>query len=332
MDRRRFLLTSLAGALAAPLAAGVVSRTADAQPTGKVSRIGLLGNARLTEVVAYTFSTGLRDRGWVEGQNFVWERRFSEGRNERFPGLAADLVQAKPDVIIAHGTAAAVAAKAATTTIPIVFYSVADPVGSGLVASMARPTGNATGLGGLGPRLHAKMLELLKEAVPRATRIGVLVNSDFTVHTAYRHEVELVARPLKITLLPVEVRVPEQLDDAFTTVAREKLDAIMILGQPMMFVLRVRLAKLALDHRMPTIIVWNEAVDAGLLMSYGDRADDTAARVPYYVDRILKGTRPSELPVEQPTRLYLHVNLKTAKAIGLTIPPSLLARADQIIE
>jgi putative ABC transport system substrate-binding protein len=156
MDRRRFLLTSLAGALAAPLAAGAVSRTAEAQSPGKVSRIGLLGNARLTEVVSNAFSTGLRDRGWVEGQNFVWERRFSEGRNERFPGLAADLVQAKPDVIIAAGTAAAVAAKAATTTIPIVFYAVADPVGSGLVASLARPAGNATGLGGLGPRLHCE--------------------------------------------------------------------------------------------------------------------------------------------------------------------------------
>jgi putative ABC transport system substrate-binding protein len=252
VDRRGFL-AGAATLLAAPLAV-------KAQPTGKVSRIGFLGNARVTELVSNMFSTGLRERGWVEGQNFVWERRFSEGRNERFPGLAADLVQAKPDVIIAHGTAAAVAAKAATTTIPIVFYSVADPVGSGLVASMARPAGNATGLGGLGPRLHAKMLELLKEAVPRATRIGILVNPDFTVHTAYRHEVELVARPLNITLLPVEVRVPEQLDDAFTTGAREKLDAIMILGQPMMFVLRVRAAKLALDHRMPTIIVWHEAV------------------------------------------------------------------------
>ena len=252
LERRTFLALVPGSRLAAPLAAGALSRTADAQPTGKVSRIEFLGNARVTELVSNMFSTGLRDRGWVEGQNFVWERRFSEGRNERFPGLAADLVQAKPDGIIAHGTAAAVAAKAATTTIPIVFYSVADPVGSGLVASMARPAGNATGLGGLGPRLHAKMLELLKEAVPRATRIGILVNPDFTVHTAYRHEVELVARALNITLLPVEVRVPEQLDDAFTTGVREKLDAIMILGQPMMFVLRVRAAKLALDHRMPT--------------------------------------------------------------------------------
>ena len=325
MHRRRFLSMSLAGAVATPV-------VAEAQPPGKVSRIGLLGNARLTELVSNAFSTGLRDRGWVEGQNFVWERRFSEGRNERFPSLATDLVQAKPDVIIAAGTAAAVAAKAATTTIPIVFYAVADPVASGLVASLARPAGNATGLGGLGPRLHAKMLELLKEAVPRATRIGIFVNPYFAVHTVYRQEVELAARPMNITLLPVEVRFPEQLDDAFATVAREKLDALMILGHPMMFVVRVRLAKLALDHRLPTIIVWHEAVDAGLLMSYGDRADETAARVPYYLDRILKGTKPSELPVEQATRFYLHVNVKTARAIGLTIPPSLLRRADHVIE
>ena len=197
---------------------------------------------------------------------------------------------------------------------------------------MARPAGNATGLGGLGPRLHAKMLELLKEAVPRATWIGILVNPDFTVHTAYRHEVELAARTLNIRLLLVEVRVAEQLDDAFTKAAREKLDAIMILGQPMMFVLRVRAATLALDHRMPTIIVWHEAVDAGLPMSYGDRADETAARVPYYVDRMLKGPGRPSYRSSNPQALYLHVNLRTAGAIGLTIPPSLLGRADHVIE
>ena len=323
MNRRRFLLTSLAAAVAAPLGA-------EAQQIGKVHRIGLLGNA--PEPAAKAYDTGLRERGWLEGQNFVWERRFSEGRNERFPALAADLVQAKPDVIITVGTAPTVAAKAATTTIPIVFHSVGDPVGSGLVVTLSRPGGNATGSGGFGPGVHGKMLELLKEAVPRASRLGILINPSFALHTAYRHEIEAAANKLTVSLVPVEIQAPDQLDRAFVTAGKEKLEGLVILGHPMMFVFRERVARLALDHRMPAIIVFHEAVDAGLLMSYGDRRIEQLLRAAYYVDRILKGAKPADLPVEQSTNYFLHINLRTAKALGLTIPRSLLLRADQVIE
>jgi putative tryptophan/tyrosine transport system substrate-binding protein len=325
MDRRRFLLKSLASAVVAPL-------FAEAQPRGKVYRLALLGNAQLTAAGSQMLSEGLRQLGWIEGQNFVWERRFSEGRNERFPSLAAELVQTNPDVIIPGGTAATVAAKAATATIPIVFHSVGDPVGSGIVSSLARPGGNATGLGGLGPGVHAKMLELFKETLPRASRFGVFVNSSFSLHSAYRTEIEPVARTLNVTLVPIEVQTPEQLDGAIAAAAKEKIQGLVVLGQPMMFVLRARLAKLALDQLIPTIIIWNEAVDAGVLMSYGPRDVEQWRRVPHYVDRILKGAKPSDLPVEQATHFYLYINLKTARAIGLAIPASVLARADHVIE
>jgi putative ABC transport system substrate-binding protein len=325
VDRRRFLLTSLAGVLAAP-------PCTEAQPAQKVYRLGYLGNVPSTEPVSNALSTGLRERGWLEGQNFVWERRFSEGWNERFPSLALELVQSKPDIVITAGTAPTLAAKAVTTTIPIVFHSVGDPVGSGIVASLGRPGGNATGIGGLGPGLHAKMLELFKEAVPRASRIGIFVNPAFPLHIAYRNEVESVASRINVTLVPVAIQSSEQLEDAFETATNQKLDGLMILGQPMMFVFRNQVAKLALTHRIPAIIIWSEAVEAGVLMSYGDRNIDHMQRVPYYVDRILRGANPSELPVEQSTRFYISINLKTAKALGLTIPPSLLARADQVIE
>ena len=322
IDRRAFL-----GALSlfiAPLGA-------EAQQTGKVYRIGFLGNVS-EPAATKAYDDGLRERGWLEGQNFVWERRFSEGRNERFPTLAVDLVQAKPDVIITVGTAPTVAAKAATTTIPIVFHSVGDPVGSGLVVSLSRPGGNATGLGAFGPGVHAKMLELLKEAVPRASRVGILINPSFALHSVYRREVEAAANRLTVSLVPVEIRAPDQLDRAFVTAVKEKLEGIVILGHPMMFVFRERVARLALDHRMPAIIVFHEAVDVGLLMSYGDRRVEQMLRVPYYVDRILKGAKPGDLPVELPTQFYLHINLKTAKALGLTLSPALLLRADQVIE
>ena len=183
----------------------------------------------------------MRQKGWVEGQNFILDRRY-DVRDDRLPGLAAELVQGKPDLIVSGGTAA-------TATIPIVFVSVGDPVGSGLVASLARPGGNVTGQGGLGPQMHVKMLELLKEAVPKASRVAVFVNSSFPLHAIYRNEIEWVARSLNIALKPFEVRAPEELDGAFATVAREKLHALIVLGQPMMFALRGRVAKLALEHQ-----------------------------------------------------------------------------------
>jgi len=322
-------LVSLALALAllaAPL-------TADAQPAAKVYRIGWLGNAPYEPADWEAFIAGLRERGWVEGRNFTVEYRYSEGRNERFPALAAELIQGKPDLLITGGSPATAAARQATTTIPIVFYNAGDPVSSGFAASLARPGGNLTGLASTSPGLHSKMLQLLKEAVPGTSRVAVFVNSTFPLHTTvYRPEVIAAAKSLDLTLRFLELRSPGDLDDAFATIACEKLSALVVLGQPPIFVARARLAKLALDHRVATVNDRRETVQAGLLMSYGDRVVDSMRRLPYYVDRILRGTKPSDLPVEQPTKFYLTVNLKTARALGLTLPPSLLIRVDEAIE
>ena len=308
--------------------------TVAAQQAGKVYRIGFLGNTPFPShhPVWEAFTSGMRERGWIEGQNFVLEHRYSEGRNERLPALAAELVRAKVDLLVTAGTPATAAAKAATTTLPIVFLVVGDPVASGFVTSLARPGSNITGLGGLGPGLHAKMLELLKEAVPQASRVAMFVNSTFPLHERYRAEIEPVARSLRITLKPFEVRTPEELVGAFATFTHDRIEALLVLGQPLMFGLRARVAQLALDHRTPAIAIWHEAVEAGLLMSYGDRNVDHYRRVPYYVDRILKSAKPADVPVEQSTNFYLSIHLGTAARLGVTIPPSLLLRAAQIVQ
>ncbi len=327
MDRRTFI-SALAGGwwLMAP-------RTAPAQQSGKVFRIGFLSSTwAIKHPLWEVFITGMRELGWIEGQNFTVENLVSEGRSERFPALATELVQRKVDLIVAAGTPPTTAAKNATATIPIVFFFVGDPVGSGFVASLGRPGGNITGLGGLGPGLIGKQLALLKEAVPKATRIAMMVNSVFPLHTLGRAEVELVARSLGLTLTPVELRVPEDIDGAFATIAREKAHALLILGQPFMFAEREKIAKLALEQRLPAMNPFVELAQAGVLMSYAGKIVDDARRMPYYIDRILKGAKPGELPVEQPTRFYLTVNLKTAKAIGLAIPQSVLARADDVLQ
>jgi len=327
MDRRTFI-SALGGAwgLIAPL-------RAPAQQPAKVFRIGWLSSTWVTKTPLWeVFIAGMRELGWIEGQNFTVENLVSEGDSERFPALAAALVQRKVDLIVTAGTPPTTAAKNATATIPIVFWSVGDPVGSGFVASLARPGGNITGLGGLGPGVQGKQLELLKETVSKATRIAMMVNSAFPLHTILRAEVERVARSLGVTLIPVEVRVPEDIDGAFATIAREKVDALLILGQPFMYGIRDKVARLALEQRLPAINPFGELAQAGLLMAYASRWVDDVRRLPYYIDRILKGAKPGDLPVEQPTRIYLTVNLKTAKAIGLTIPQSILLRADEVIQ
>jgi putative ABC transport system substrate-binding protein len=323
MDRRAFIVGGLS-ALAA-------SRAAEAQQAGKVYRIGMLWNTP-NPPMEDVLQQGLRELGWVEGQNFVFERRYSEGRNDRHPALAAELVRLQSDLIITAGTPAAFAAKAATPTIPIVFVTVGDPVGSGLVESLARPGGNLTGLGSIGPGLSGKQLELLKEAIPPLSRVAVFINSAFSLHAIIRLEVEAAGRSLGLALTYVEVRTPDDVDGAFATIAREKLSAVHVLGQPMWFVLRARLGKLALDHRVATMVPWREAAEVGALIAYSEPIVEHVRRVPSYVDRILKGARPADLPVEQPTKFELAINLKTAKALGLTIPPSLLLRADRLIE
>jgi putative ABC transport system substrate-binding protein len=304
---------------------------AQVPPTAKLYRIGWLGSAH-TNSLWEAFVEGLRERGWIEGKNLVFERLYSDGHNDRFPALAAQLVNGNVDLIVTTGTPPSVAARDATTTIPIVFFAVGDPVVAGLVASYARPGRNLTGLGGLGAGSSLKQLELLKEMVPKAARIAMFVNDTFPGHTIIRAEIEPEARRLGVTLIPVQVRVPEDIDIAFATIGREKVDALFILGEPLIGAHRVRVAKLALDHRMPAISPFDVATEAGLLMSYARSLVDDARRVPHYVDRILKGAKPADLPVEQPTKFYLVINLKTADAIGLSIPPSILARADQVIQ
>jgi putative ABC transport system substrate-binding protein len=324
MDRRHFLLTSLAGAAAAPLAA-------EAQQAAKVYRIvGLWTNP--SPQMEDVLWQGLRELGWIEGQNFILERRYAEGRNERHAAHAAELVRLQPDLIITVGTPAALAAKEATTTIPVVFILVADPVGSGLVRSLARPGGNITGIAGSGPELLGKHVGLLKEAIPSLSRVGVLINSAFSFHVAARPVVEAAAQSLGLRLTYIEVRTPEDIDGAFAQISREKLGTVLILPQPLAFAHRARLAQLALVHRVVTMVGWREAVEAGALMGYSTPIVEFVRRESYYIDRILRGARPADLPVEEPTKFELAINLKTAKALGLTIPPSLLARADQVIE
>jgi putative ABC transport system substrate-binding protein len=312
------------GLLAAPLAA-------EAQQAGKVYRIvGLWTNP--SPQMEDVLWQGLRELGWVEGQNFLFERRYAEGRNERHAAHVAELLRLQPDLIIAVGTPAALAAKAATSTIPIVFVLVADPVGAGLVKSLARPGGNITGIALTGPEVIGKHVDLLKEAIPSLSRVGVLINSAFSFHVAARPVVEAAAQNLGLRLTYVEVRTPEDIDGTFAEISREKLGAVLILPQPLAFTHRARLAQLALAHRVATMVSWREATEAGALMAYASPIVEYMRREPYFIDRILRGAKPTDLPVEQTTKFELTINLKTARALGLTIPPSLLLRADQVIE
>ena len=302
-------------------------------PLSRVYRLAWLsGGAIIPSEVWTEFVTAMKALGWIEDRDFTVENLRYGGSTDRLPALAADAVQRKFDLIICAGTPPAVAARDATATIPIVFYFVGDPVGTGLIASLARPGGNVTGLGGLGQGVYGKMLELLIEAVPAAKRIAMITNSAFPAHATFRADAESAARKLNVTLASVELRAPEEVDGAFAAIARENSQALLILGQPFLVALGPRLARLAIDRRLPTIAPFEGVVADGILMSYGGRLIDDVRRLPYYVDRILKGAGPATLPVEQPSRFYLAINLKTAKAIDMTMPPSLLARADRVID
>jgi ABC-type uncharacterized transport system substrate-binding protein len=323
MDRRAFL-TGSAALLAAPLAAG-------AQPAQKVYRIGVLGtqDGPNTNVLRQ----GLRALGYEEGRNLVIEFRWYEGNVDRLPGLAAELVSLKLDVISASGPQAAATVKAATTRIPVVFLFVADPVGLGLVSSLAHPGGNVTGLSTLVPEgFTGKQLELLKEAVPWATRMAVLVNPTNAMHRLSLRETVGLAEKLNVKLQILEARTLGELENAFEAATRARADAIQVYGDALTSVHRIRIAELAAQARLPAIYLFKDIVAAGGLMAYGPNTADIVRRSAAYVDKILKGTKPGDLPVEQPTKFELVINLKTAKAIGLTIPPSLLLRADQVIE
>jgi len=301
------------------------------QPT-KVPRIGILRieSPPATASIGLTaFRAGMRDLGYVEGQNVSFEYRWAEGKYERLPDLAADLLRLKLDVILSEATAATEAARQAIKTIPIVFVLVSDPVASGFVASLARPGGNITGLTNMSSDLSGKQLELLKESVPDATRVSLLFNSSNPSTPLLLKETEAAARSLQVQLQLHDARDPKDLDSLFLAMSREHASAVLVLAQPITF--HRRIADLAIQGRLPSIYWAQGFPDVGGLMSYGPSSTDLHRRAATYVDKILKGVKPADLPVEQPKKFELAINLKTAKQIGLTIPPNVLARADKVI-
>ncbi len=323
MDRRTWLAGSL-GLLAAPLAA-------DAQPAGRNPRIGILRPGSPPDPLLDAFRQGLRELGYEEGRNISIEYRWAEGRDERFPGLASDLVRLKVDVIVA-GAGAVEAAKRATTTIPIVMPVSNDPVRVGLVASLARPGGNVTGLTSLSGELPGKWMELLKETLPRVSRVGVLWDSAGDPSQVSTSEASARSLGVRVQVLKVGDRAAG-FEPAFAGARKNDAGALIVLGSPFFYVHRARLVELATKYRLPTIYPQREfVIGAGGLMSYGADYRHQFRRAATYVDKILKGAKPADLPVEQPTKFELVVSLKTAKALGLSIPSSVLARADEVIE
>jgi ABC-type uncharacterized transport system substrate-binding protein len=301
---------------------------AEAQKPAKISRIGVLRPGALPDAELEAFRQGLRELGYIEGKNIIIEPRFAEGRVDRLRDLVAELIQLKVDIIVTPGAPQTRAAKEATSTIPIVMTSVGNPVGAGFVASLARPGGNVTGLTTITADLRGKRLELLKEAVPKLFRVAVLWNPDAP---AGRKETEIAAPLLGLKLQLLEVRGPEELDGAFRAAARERSQALVVLRNTVTFNERTRIADLAITSRLPAMYDEREFVEAGGLMSYGTNIADLNRRAAVFVDKILKGAKPADLPVEQPTKFELVINLKAAKQIGLKIPPNVLARADKVI-
>ena len=329
MISRRALIATVTGIIAAPLAA-------EAEPAATTPRIGYLApNLAASPHLPEAFRQGLRDLGYVEGRNVVIEYRDAKGQFERLSALAAELVAFKVDVIVTGGTPAALAAKQATGTLPVVFAAPGDPVTSGLVASLARPGGNVTGLSSFAPELVGKCLEQLKQAVPGVDRVAALWQPGGLGKRTDKDvlkEAEVAALALGVRLQFVEARGPESFDRAFSEMTKARAGAVTVLPGSMFVNERRRLVDLAAKNRLPAVYPWREGVADGGLMSYGPDLADLFRRAASYVDRILKGARPADLPVEQPTKFELVINLKTAKALGLTIPPSVLARADQIIQ
>jgi putative tryptophan/tyrosine transport system substrate-binding protein len=305
---------------------------AEAQQPKKVYRIGFLSTDPLPAQSWNALLDGLRERGYIEGRNIVFERRFSEGKAERFPEFAVEMVRLKVDIIIVTTTPAAFAAKNATQTIPIVIPTAINPVGAGLVASLARPGGNITGLSALAPELSGKRLELLKEVVPGMTRVAVLWNPANPANASVWKETQAAARGLGLLLQSQEVRSPQDLERTFALTAQARPDALLVLSDSLINMHRQQIAEFVTQKRLPSVFASTEAVMAGGLMSYGPSLPDRYRRTAYYVDRILKGAKPADLPVEQPMKFELVINLKAAKQIGLTIPPNVLARADKVIK
>ena len=326
IDRRGFLRAAVGGLLL-PLAA-------EAQLASKVPRIGFLATnapAAYPELVE-AFRQGLRDLGYVEGQNIAIEYRWAEGRVERFADLAVELVGLKVDLIVATSSPLALAARNATKTIPIVFVTAADPLGQGLVAAIARPGGNVTGFSLLAPEIVASQLQILKEAVPTASRVAVLSNPANSYTALLIKETEAAARSLRVRVQALAVRGTADLDGAFSAITRERPGALFVLFDPVLLGHRMRITEFASKNRLPAMYPHKEYAEAGGLIAYGVDLRDNFRRAATSVDKILKGAKAGDLPVEQPTKFDLVINLKTAKTLGLTVPPSLLQRADQLIE
>ena len=327
MERRTFIGVIAGGLLAAPLAA-------EAQQAGKVPRIGFLGNgtAALEANLVGPFREGLRDLGYVEGRNILIDYRWAEGKYERFPALIADLIALKVDVIVTAGTPASLAVKKATTSIPLVMVAVGDPVATGIVASLGRPGGNITGLTSMSQDLEGKRVELLKEAVPKLSHIAVLWNAASPIQAIEEREVRAAAQVLGMKMLSLGVRTQEEIEDALAAIVKERPGALLVLADRLFLHHRTHIMDFAAQHRLPGVHAYRELVEAGGLMSYGPSYAEMHRRAATYVDKILKGAKPADLPVERPTKFEMVINLKTAKALGLDMPPMLLGRADEVIE
>jgi putative tryptophan/tyrosine transport system substrate-binding protein len=323
--KRRKFIAALGGAAAWPLAAR-------AQRAGSRYTVGYLNAGSEVPALETAFLAALGELGWVEGKNAVVERRYAENRLERLPGLAADLVSLNVDVIAAPGTLAPLAAKQASSTIPIVMLAAGDPLGSGLVASLARPGGNVTGMSLMAPDLGGKRLELLKEVLPRFARVAVLWNAANPYSALVFKETQAAGRTLGIDVQSLEVRAPDDFDGVFETARLQRPDALITVEDPLTVNFRQRVADFTVAQRLPSLHGVREFAAAGGLMSYGASLVDLNRRAAGYVDKILQGAKPADLPVQQPSKFELLINLKTAKALSLEIPPQLLARADEVIE
>jgi putative ABC transport system substrate-binding protein len=328
MDRRRFLLTSVAG-FAAPLAA-------EGQRAEEMPRVGYINPGFPSDPIRMrrleAFRQGLRELGYAEGRNIALEPRWAEGKYDRYPAIAADLVRLKVHVIVTIGGAATKAAKQVTKTIPIVMSLVTDPVESGLVGSLARPGGNVTGTSIMAPDLAGKQFELLKQAVPEVSRVALLWNPANPGGAVQLREAEAAARAVGVRLQALETRDPQEIDSAFAAMTRQRAGVLVVLADAILYNQRQQIAELAAKSRLPSASALREYVEAGGLIAYSADSLDLERRSATFVDKILKGAKPADLPVEQPTKFELIINLKTAKALGLTIPPSVLLRADQVIE
>jgi putative tryptophan/tyrosine transport system substrate-binding protein len=326
--RRREFIALIGGVVVAwPFAAR-------AQHGGKIPRVGFMGNstAGLEANLIGAFREGLREHGYDEGRNVEIVFRWAGGRYERFPALIAELIAANVDVIVTAGTPAALAVKKATSTVPVVMAAIGDPVGTGIVSSLARPGGNITGLSGTAPDLEGKRLELLREVVPNLSQVAFFLNPSNALHDISLHQARAAANTLHIKLLPQEVRRSEDLNGAFASIVKERPGGLLILADRVFLHDRERIMKFATERRLPSVNAYRELVEAGGLMSYGPSYEDMHRRAADYVDKILKGAKPGDLPIEQPTKFDLLINAKAANALAIALPPTLLARADEVIE